>query len=426
MKGKVDGLIDLSWGDCGKGKIIDRISNDYDIVCRFAGGNNSGHTICFENKKFVLHLIPSGIFNHKCQNIIGSGVVIDPIDLINEIESLESEGIDVKSKLIISEKAHLVLPCHKFIDEINEISKGENKIGSTLRGIGPTYTDKISRIGLRIGDIFEDIESKVDKLTNHHLDHLNSYSTDIHQILKHNNILFLNACNKLKNYTIIDTTYYLNGALSEDKSILCEGAQGTLLDIDFGTYPYVTSSNTTIGGAITGLGIPTNKINKVIGLFKAYSTRVGSGPFPTELDDKIGELIRKEGQEIGSTTGRPRRCGWLDLPLLKYSCMINGVTELHLMKIDVLKSLDEIKIACKYIVNNSPTDKIPFDLKEIKQIEYKNFDGWKYSDESNYNSFKDLPKNCQEYINFIESWIGIPIKLISFGPDRKEVIIKNE
>jgi adenylosuccinate synthase len=424
MKGKVDILLGAVWGDEGKGKVVDYLTPEYDIVCRFQGGPNAGHTICFEDKKYVLHLIPSGIFN-DCINVIGNGVVIDPVELIKEIEMLENDGFDVKSKLIISNKAHLILPIHRLIDKIKEDKKGDTKIGSTLKGIGPAYTEKISRHGIRVGDITPDLENKVRSLSVDHfmidkdLDDLDLVASNGQENKK-----FIEACQKLLQYNILDTTYYLNQALYEDKSILAEGAQGALLDIDFGTYPYVTSSNTTSGGAITGLGIPPTKINKIIGIFKAYTTRVGSGPFPTELDDEIGKQLQIYGSEYGATTGRPRRCGWLDLPLLKYSCMINGITELHLMKMDVLSHFDEIKVCNNYLINNLITDNVPSNLSDIARVDYETFEGWDGEDLSNAKSLYDLPKKCIDYIKFIERYLKIPITLISVGPDREQVIIK--
>jgi len=412
MKGKIDALLDLQWGDCGKGKAVDMIANKYDIVCRFQGGANSGHTICFDDNKYVLHLIPSGIFNENCINIIGNGVVIDPIELIKEIKMLEDKGIDVKSRLIISTKAHLILPLHKVADKEIEKSKGESKIGSTLKGIGPAYTTKVARNGIRVGDMFSESFEK----------NLQYIYSDLN-LLKENKD-FLSSCEKLKEYTILDTTYYINQALSEGKSVLAEGAQGALLDIDFGTYPFVTSSNTTIGGVITGLGVSPQKINKVIGIFKAYTTRVGSGPFPTELLDDVGDKIRSIGNEYGATTGRSRRCGWLDLPLLKYSCMINGITELHMMKLDVLTSFNQIKVCKGYIVDGFETTQIPFDYNDVIKPIYKDFKGW----DTKIDDFRDyskLPDECKEYINYIEKTIGIPIKIISVGPDRDATIEKS-
>ena len=428
MKGKVDALLDLHWGDCGKGKAVDMIANKYDVICRFAGGANSGHTIKFGGQTHVLHLIPSGIFNENCINIIGNGVVIDPIELLKEIKMLENQGIDVKSRLYISKKAHLILPSHKLLDKASEQSKGESKIGSTLKGIGPAYTDKVSRNGIRVGDIYNDISDKVLNLTSLHWSKMTTgfLTSASPSELDHQkeNKLFLDACDELKQYNIIDSEYYINQALSEGKSVLAEGAQGALLDVDFGTYPFVTSSNTTVGGVITGLGIPATKINNVIGIFKAYTTRVGSGPFPTELGGGMGDKMRNLGQEYGATTGRPRRCGWLDLPLLKYSCMINGITELHMMKLDVLDTFNDIKVCTGYIVNGGGTSQVPYNYDEIVIPIYDDFHGW-HTQVGNMKNYSDLPKNCRKYIEFIEKYVGVPIKLVSVGPDREATIEKN-
>jgi adenylosuccinate synthase len=426
MKGKVDVLLGAVWGDEGKGKIVDFITNEYDIVCRFQGGSNAGHTIKFDDKTHVLHLVPSGIFNEHCINVIGNGVVIDPIQLLDEIKHLESQGIDVKSRLIISDKAHLILPVHRVIDKVLEDKKSKGKIGSTLKGIGPAYTEKVSRTGIRVGDIYSKLESKLRELsvdyffTNKDLDDLDLVSSNGRE-----NKVFLECCEKLKEYTILDTSYYLNQSLDNGKSILAEGAQGTLLDVDFGTYPFVTSSNTTIGGVLTGLGISATKINKVIGIFKSYTTRVGSGPFPSELDDDIGNLLRENGNEYGATTGRPRRCGWLDLPLLKYSCMINGITELYMMKLDVLSNLEKIKVVTNYIINGTETSQIPYNLSEIQDLEYAIFDGWDSEDISSYTDYTDLPIQVIDYIKFIEQYLEVPIKIISVGPDRNQTIFLN-
>jgi adenylosuccinate synthase len=424
MRGKVDVLLGLQFGDEGKGKIVDLLTPKYDIVARFQGGANAGHSLHFDGKSYVLHLIPSGIFRENCINVIGNGVVIDPISLVDEIQNLESEGVDVKSRLIISDKAHLVLPSHKLADKLNEDKKGESKIGSTLKGIGPTYTDKVSRNGVRVSDIFTDFLVKTLDLTSNHIkdtEKINNFENvgNVYQ----DNKLFLDACEKLKEYTILDTTYYLNQALSEGKSILAEGAQGTLLDNDFGTYPFVTSSNTTIGGVLTGLGVPANSISKVIGIAKAYTTRVGSGPFPTELTGPTGDDLRKIGAEWGATTGRPRRCGWLDLPILKYSCMINGVTELYLMKVDVLNTFKKIKVCTEYVVNGNLTNQLPNNLEEVFLPNYEDFDGWMVDISSNRH-YESLPVKLKKYVEFIEKYLGIPIKLISNGPVRDEFITK--
>jgi adenylosuccinate synthase len=424
MKGKVDVLLGAVWGDEGKGKVVDYLTPKYDIVCRFQGGSNAGHTIKFGDQTHVLHLIPSGIFNEHCINIIGNGVVIDPIELIKEIKMLEDEGIDVKSRLYISKKAHLILPSHKVLDKSSEQSKGDSKIGSTLKGIGPAYTDKVSRNGIRVGDIFNDIENKVFELNGKHFDRSEKYSFPFYTEHRKENKIFLEAIESLKQYNIIDSEYYINQALSEGKSVLAEGAQGALLDVDFGTYPFVTSSNTTVGGVITGLGVPATKINKVIGIFKAYTTRVGSGPFPTELGGGVGDKMRNLGQEYGATTGRPRRCGWLDLPLLKYSCMINGITELHMMKLDVLDTFNDIRVCTGYIVNGGDTSQVPYNYEEIVTPIYQDFDGW-HTQVCNMKSYSDLPKNCKKYIEYVEKYVGVPIKLVSVGPDREATIEKN-
>ena len=424
MKGKVDVLLGAVWGDEGKGKVVDYLTPKYDIVCRFQGGSNAGHTIKFDGETNVLHLIPSGIFNENCINIIGNGVVINPIELISEIRMLENKGIDVKSRLYISKKAHLILPSHKLLDKASEESKGESKIGSTLKGIGPAYTDKVSRNGIRVGDIFGDIGNKIFDLTAKHFSNITDVlKTDKIDHQKENK-LFLDACDELKQYNIIDSEYYINQALSEGKSILAEGAQGALLDVDFGTYPFVTSSNTTVGGVITGLGVPPQKINKVIGIFKAYTTRVGSGPFPTELGGGMGDKMRNLGHEYGATTGRPRRCGWLDLPLLKYSCMINGITELHMMKLDVLDTFNDIKVCTGYIVNGGGTSQVPYSYDEIISPIYDDFHGW-HTQVDDMKNYSDLPKNCKKYIEFVEKYVGVPIKLVSVGPDREATIEKN-
>jgi adenylosuccinate synthase len=397
----LDVLLGLQFGDEGKGKVVDLISNKYDIVARFAGGCNAGHTLVFNGKKHVLHLIPSGIF-HECMNVIGNGVVIDPISLMKEITVLEGMGIDVKSKLFISTKAHITMPWHKDIDKQLEEAKGENKIGSTLKGIGPTYTSKVAREGTRIAGLAILNDYHIAKtLQNYAID--NNYDWQAKEYLD-----FVLAVIALTKYKIIDTEIYLNQAISENKKILAEGAQGTLLDIDFGTYPFVTSSNTCIGGVMTGLGVPPQSINNVIGITKAYCTRVGSGPFLTEETGEIGEAIRKAGNEFGSTTGRPRRCGWLDLVSLKYSCMINGVTELNLMKLDVLDNMDVIQVCVAYNPNGTPA--------------YIPFNGWK-ADTSKIKIFDDLFENCKNYVNFIQDYLKVKITKISVGSDREETIL---
>ena len=426
MKSKVDVLLGLQWGDEGKGKLVDFITPNYDIVARFQGGANAGHTLIINGEKHVLHLIPSGIFRDNCINIIGAGVVIDPIALVEEIRTLENLGVDVKSKLKISKRAHLILPTHRMLDKVSEIEKVENKIGSTLKGIGPTYMDKTGRNGIRIGDINNNLKDKYENLVEKHYnllkDRINSNQIDISNYIQER-VKWEESIEVLRTFDLIDSEYYINKALKERKTVLAEGAQGSLLDIDYGTYPYVTSSNTTISGVISGLGIPPTKIQNVSGIFKAYTTRVGSGPFPTELDNGIGEDLRKVGNEYGATTGRERRCGWLDLPLLEYACMINGVTELNIMKIDVLSHLDIIQVCTGYICDGDVSDQVPFDLNNNFQPIYQEFKGWK-KDISEIKEYKHLPKECKEYIKFIEDWIKIPITRISVGPDRNQTINK--
>jgi adenylosuccinate synthase len=425
---KVDVILGLQWGDEGKGKLVDFITPKYDIVARFQGGANAGHTLIFDNKKYVLHLIPSGIFREGCINIIGSGVVIDPIALVDEIKTLESIGIDIKSKLKISKRAHLILPTHRFLDKASELTKGSAKIGSTLKGIGPAYMDKTGRNGLRVGDIDNNIVDKYESLLKKHYEILKSNvnfdKIDINHYTSER-LKWFESIEYLKSFEFIDSEYYINKAISERKTVLAEGAQGSLLDIDYGTYPFVTSSNTTISGVISGLGVPPSSIGSVTGIFKAYTTRVGSGPFPTELDNEIGEKMRTIGQEFGATTGRARRCGWLDLPALKYACMINGVTELNIMKLDILSHFETIKICVGYQYGEEVyKDRIPFDLSDsdIKPI-YKELSGWN-RDISDCKSFNQLPKEAQDYISEILIEVGIPITRISVGPDRTQTILK--
>ena len=419
----LDVLLGLQWGDEGKGKIVDAISNSYDIIARFQGGPNAGHTIEFDGHKHVLHTIPSGIFNDNAINVIGNGVVIDPVIFENELNGLNKFNIDIKNKLLISNRAHIILPTHKMIDATSEASKGKKKIGSTLKGIGPTYMDKTGRNGIRIGDLnSNNWMDKYSSLKDKHLTILSNFKTKVELDLNKLENDFMNSVKVLKNFNFINSEDYLNSSLNDGKNILAEGAQGSLLDIDFGTYPFVTSSNTTVAGACSGLGVPPNKIKKVIGIFKAYTTRVGSGPFPTELVNEIGEHIRKIGNEYGATTGRDRRCGWLDLVALKYSIIINGVTELNMMKADVLSGFNSIEVCTGYNINGVETNTLPYDLnsEDIKPI-YKSFKGWS-EDISKINKEEDLPIELNNYISFIEEFIEVPIKLISVGPDRSETI----
>ena len=425
---KVDVLLGLQWGDEGKGKLVDFITPNYDIIARFAGGNNAGHTLIFDGKKYVLHLIPSGIFRDNCINIIGSGVVIDPIALVEEIKLLEDIGVDVRSKLKISKRAHLVLPTHRMLDKVSEIEKGENKIGSTLKGIGPTYMDKTGRNGIRIGDINTNLKDKYENLVEKHYNlikgRINPNQIGISDYIQER-VKWEESIEFLKSFDLIDSEYFINKALKERKTVLAEGAQGSLLDVDYGTYPFVTSSNTTISGVISGLGVSPHSIGSVTGIFKAYTTRVGSGPFPTELDNEVGEKIRKIGGEFGATTGRSRRCGWLDLLALKYSCMINGVTELNIMKLDVLSHFETIKVCVGYDYRGEIyKETIPFDLSDL-DIEpiYKELKGWDV-DITNCKTYDELPEEAKDYISFILTEVNIPITIISVGPDRIQTIIK--
>ena len=418
----VDVLLGLQWGDEGKGKIVDVLTPKYDVIARFQGGPNAGHTLEFEGLKHVLHTIPSGIFRDNVVNIIGNGVVIDPIILKNEIEKLEDLNVDVKSKLLISKKAHIILPTHKLLDKASEKAKGKSKIGSTLKGIGPTYMDKTGRNGLRIGDVKrENFKTKYNNLRDKHIQILKS--PEALNECKNMEEEFFESISFLKNFNHIDSEHFLNNAEKKGKKILAEGAQGTLLDIDFGTYPFVTSSNTVTAGTCTGLGIAPNKINNIIGIFKAYCTRVGSGPFPSELKNEIGNKLRSIGHEFGATTGRERRCGWVDLPALKYAIMINGVTELSMMKADVLDSFDEIFVCTHYLENGEKIDYFPFELNENTKPVLKKFKGWN-QDITNIRSEKQFPQELSEYIDFLEKELNVPIKIVSVGPKRTETIIR--
>ena len=421
---KIDLILGLQWGDEGKGKIVDVLTKDYDIIARFQGGPNAGHTLEFDGIKHVLHTIPSGIFHDNKLNIIGNGVVIDPVIFQNEIEKLDELKVDLNDKLLISRKAHLILPTHRLIDKASELSKGKKKIGSTLKGIGPTYMDKTGRNGLRVGDLeLDGWDEKFEALTNKHLNIINNFNVDIEFNIDELKREFQASLNFLKKITFIDSEHYLNESIDSGKKILGEGAQGSLLDIDFGTYPYVTSSNTTSAGACTGLGIAPNKINEVFGIFKAYTTRVGSGPFPTELHDAIGQRMAKVGNEFGATTGRPRRCGWLDLVSLKHSITVNGVTELIMMKGDVLSGFEKIKVCTKYNYKGTNVDYLPFSILEenITPI-YEEIDGWE-EDITKVNTYEDLPLNFKNYIKFLEDRLKLKIKIISVGPDRKQTIL---
>ncbi|MFC2096934.1 adenylosuccinate synthase [Bacteroidota bacterium] len=420
---KADVLLGLQWGDEGKGKIVDVLTPDYNVVARFQGGPNAGHTLEFNDIKHILHLIPSGIFQEgNCINIIGNGLVIDPVVFKIEVDSILALNVNVFEKLLISKRAHLILPTHKMLDAAYEAAKGDTKIGSTLRGIGPAYTDKIARDGLRIGDILLDnFEEKYNKLKKSHIQILNylKYSFDIEEYEKQ----WFEGIELIRNFKLIESEYLINQYLNEGKKILVEGAQGTLLDIDFGSYPFVTSSNTICAGACTGLGIAPSKIGEVIGIFKAYCTRVGSGPFPSELFDKSGELLRNEGNEFGSTTGRPRRCGWLDLNILKNSIMLNGVTQLVMTKADVLNSFDSFKVVTGYIIDGKETDLLPYNLDGNIEMIFKEFKGWK-KDICNITSPIEFPQELIDYIEFIENEVKVPIKIVSVGPNRNATIFR--
>ncbi|WP_138481284.1 adenylosuccinate synthase [Dyadobacter bucti] len=421
---KVDVLLGLQWGDEGKGKIVDVLAPRYQVVARFQGGPNAGHTLEFDGIKHVLHQIPSGIFRSDIQNIIGNGVVLDPIVFKREIENLGKYNLDLISNLFVSKKASLILPTHALLDAAYEKSKGDSKIGSTLRGIGPTYQDKIARLGLRVGDILSPrFADKYKKLVDAHKVILDFYSFNYSDLLPASEENFFAAIEFMKQFTLVDSEYVVNDALTEGKTVLAEGAQGSLLDIDFGSYPFVTSSTTMTAGACTGLGIAPSQVGEVFGIFKAYCTRVGSGPFPTELLDETGEEMRKEGREFGATTGRPRRCGWLDLPALKYAIMINGVTQLIMMKVDVLTIFDTIRVCTNYrLPDGSLTDHLPYDLcDDTVEPVYKEFAGWKTSLDG-IHDFEAIPDELLAYVKFLEEELKLPITFISTGPDREALI----
>jgi adenylosuccinate synthase len=420
----IDLLLGLQWGDEGKGKIVDVLTKNYDIIARFQGGPNAGHTLIFDGNKHVLHTIPSGIFHDRAINVVGNGVVIDPVIFKKEIDNLSSYNIDFKTKLLISRKAHIILPTHRLLDAASEKMKGKSKIGSTLKGIGPTYMDKTGRNGLRIGDLeMQDWKERYRALTEKHLNMISFYAVELEFDLDELEKEFFHAIEILKELTFIDSEEYINQALADGKSILAEGAQGSLLDIDFGTYPFVTSSNTTAAGACTGLGVAPNKIGDVFGIFKAYTTRVGSGPFPTELFDKDGETMGKVGHEFGATTGRPRRCGWLDLIALKYAVQINGVSQLMMMKGDVLSGFEVLKACTSYNYKGENIFHFPFNIEEKNvSVNYTEFEGWK-EDLTIMTDAGQLPKNLKDYIAFIEDFVGVKVTIVSVGPDRKQTIM---
>jgi len=421
-----DVLLGLQWGDEGKGKVVDVHTPHYDIIARFQGGPNAGHTLEFNNIKHVLHTIPSGIFREGIMNLIGNGVVIDPVIFKKEIENLKQFDLNIKELLRVSKKTHLILPTHRILDAASEQAKGKKKIGSTLKGIGPTYMDKTGRNGLRVGDIYtSNFKQRYDLLVEKHKAMLARFDFD-YDLSEYEEAWF-EAIEVLKEIPAVDSEHYVDQAQKEGKKILAEGAQGTLLDIDFGTYPYVTSSNTITAGTCTGLGIAPNKINDVIGIFKAYCTRVGSGPFPTELHDETGEEMRKEGHEFGATTGRPRRCGWIDLPALKYAIMINGVTKLAMMKADVLSIFESIQVCTHYDYQGELIDFLPYDLEDpsLKPV-YKELPGWKDIDLTGMNSMNEIPENLNNYIEFLEKELNTPITIVSVGPNRNQTILREE
>ena len=418
---KLDVVLGLQWGDEGKGKIVDVLAGQYPVVARFQGGPNAGHSLHFEGKGFVLRSIPSGIFRKDATNIVGNGVVLDPITFKGECENIAKTGVPVKDRIVIAKKAHLILPTHRLLDAANEAAMGKGKIGSTLKGIGPTYTDKISRNGLRVGDILApDFKARFEKLKNRHVRQLEQLGYECDPDAEE--AAFMEAVEYLKEFRLIDCEYYVNETL-KTKTMLAEGAQGSMLDVDYGSYPFVTSSSTICAGACTGLGVAPSQIGPVFGIFKAYCTRVGSGPFPTELFDETGERLRNLGNEFGAVTGRPRRCGWLDLVALKYTVMLNGVTDLIMMKSDCLDDFDTIKVCTSYRVDGQETSHVPFDTyAEIEPV-YTEFKGWK-ADLTGCRKEEELPSEFKDYIRFMEEYLGVPIKIISLGPDREATIMR--
>ncbi len=420
---KVDVLLGLQWGDEGKGKVVDVLTPRYNIVARFQGGPNAGHTLEFEGKHYVLRSIPSGIFQHGQTNVIGNGVVLDPILFMEEATELEKSGIDLKRILKISRKAHLIMPTHRRLDAANERLKGDSKIGTTGKGIGPTYTDKVSRNGLRVGDIECDFERKYQLAKQRHATLLKALGgdADVDELEKQ----WMQGIEYIKQFDIIDSEFFINKQLAEGKSVLCEGAQGSMLDIDFGSYPFVTSSNTVCAGACAGLGVAPSKIGEVYGIFKAYCTRVGAGPFPTELFDETGAQIRRIGHEFGAVTGRERRCGWIDLVALRYTIMLNGVTQLIMMKSDVLDGFDTIKACDAYEVNGQVTRDFPFSIEQGITPIYTELPGWK-TDMTQFTCEEQFPKEFSDYISFLEQKLGVPITIVSVGPDREQTIIRKK
>ena len=420
---KIEVLLGLQWGDEGKGKVVDALTQRYNVVARFQGGANAGHSLEFNGIKHVLHLIPSGIFHPNTTNIIGNGVVLDPAILVHELAELEKMGVDATKNLHISKKAHLILPTHRALDAAYEKAKGDSKIGSTLKGIGPTYTDKTARNGLRVGDILRsDFEARYKQLRQKHLDTIAQLNGPVVPTPADEEA-WMQAIDKLRRYTLIDSEYAIDQHLSDGQRVLAEGAQGSMLDIDFGSYPFVTSSNTVCAGACTGMGVAPNRIGEVYGIFKAYCTRVGAGPFPTELFDSTGEQLRTIGAEFGATTGRPRRCGWLDMVALRYAIMVNGVTQLIMTKADVLDTFATIKVATAYRVDGQLTDQLPYSTDAQIEPVYREFEGWQRSI-ADARSEAELPKQLMDYVRFIEEQTGVPVRIISVGPDRNATIMR--
>jgi adenylosuccinate synthase len=419
---KVDVLLGLQWGDEGKGKVVDVLTPNYDLITRFQGGPNAGHTLEFEGNKFILRSIPSGIFQGDKVNIIGNGVVLDPALFKAEVDALEKSGHPLTDRLKISKKAHLILPTHRLLDAASESAKGSGKIGTTGKGIGPTYTDKISRNGVRVGDILHNFEEKYNKAIARHKEMLGQYN-DFEYNLPELEKAWFEGIECIKRFELIDSEHYVNNALKTGKKVLAEGAQGTMLDIDFGSYPFVTSSNTICAGACTGLGVAPRNIGDVFGIFKAYCTRVGSGPFPTELFDETGDAMRKIGYEFGSVTGRPRRCGWIDLVALKYAVMINGVTQLIMMKSDVMDTFETIKVCVAYKIDGQEVEQFPYDLNDGAEPVYVELPGWK-TNMTKMQSEDEFPEEFNAYISFLEEELEVPIKIVSVGPDRDQTIIR--
>ena len=417
----VDVILGLQWGDEGKGKIVDYFAKNYDLIARFQGGPNAGHTLYVNDKKIVLHQIPSGIFHEQKINLIGNGVVLDPVTLKKECEAVASFGVDYQKSLFISERTHLILPTHRALDKASELSKGNDKIGSTLKGIGPAYMDKTGRNGLRVGDLLDkNFTTQYIKLRMKHqrlLDNFN-FQEEISQWAEE----FFDAIDFLKNLNIVNGEYFINDKIKKGMRVLAEGAQGSMLDVDFGTFPFVTSSSTISAGVCSGLGVAPQKIKDVIGITKAYCTRVGSGPFPTELTDATGDFLRNAGNEFGSTTGRPRRCGWIDLVALNFACMINGVTQIVMTKADILDSLEELMVCKNYLINGKESNVVPFQMNRMKiEAAYESFKGWN-TDISKISSFEEMPQAMKTYINYINQYLGVPVKYISNGPGREQIV----